>query len=393
MSEMKSKSKFCNIYLLSWVIYYLQNYFDYRGSFLSRALILILLMVSFYYTIYAINHFKLPKPMKIIGVMLAIWTVYGLIMIILQDNSTAPSFNYIKDIYISFLPIYTIYVFVKKGWLTEKMLLLWTYVFVVIGVMLFYSNARARMDLLGTDEVTNNSGYAVVTIIPLLLLFKDKPIIQYVLLGVCMFHVIIGMKRGAILCGAVCTLWLVLSNMTQEKKLTSKAARNMFWRLLLTVGMIVGGIIVVTNLFATSDYFNHRFEQTMDGDTSGRDELYSMMLDYYLNQDFWKVLVGNGGYSTESIFGVLAHNDWLEIAIDNGLILLVVYAAFWISMIVMFLKGDKTKERIMLGMFLLIYLFKSFVSMSYSAVTIYSACYIGLAFANYEFKSKKISIK
>lgn len=393
MSEMKSKSKFCNIYLLSWVIYYLQNYFDYRGSFLSRALILILLMVSFYYTIYAINHFKLPKPMKILGVMLAIWTVYGLIMIILQDNSTAPSFNYIKDIYISFLPIYTIYVFVKKGWLTEKMLLLWTYVFVVIGVMLFYSNARARMDLLGTDEVTNNSGYAVVTIIPLLLLFKDKPIIQYVLLGVCMFHVIIGMKRGAILCGAVCTLWLVLSNMTQEKKLTSKAARNMFWRLLLTVGMIVGGIIVVTNLFATSDYFNHRFEQTMDGDTSGRDELYSMMLDYYLNQDFWKVLVGNGGYSTESIFGVLAHNDWLEIAIDNGLILLVVYAAFWISMIVMFLKGDKTKERIMLGMFLLIYLFKSFVSMSYSAVTIYSACYIGLAFANYEFKSKKVSIK
>lgn len=390
---MKSKSKFCNIYLLSWVIYYLQNYFDYRGSFLSRALILILLMVSFYYTIYAIIHFKLPKPMKILGVMLAIWTVYGLIMIILQDNSTAPSFNYIKDIYISFLPIYTIYVFVKKGWLTEKMLLLWTYVFVVIGVMLFYSNARARMDLLGADEVTNNSGYAIVTIIPLLLLFKDKPIIQYVLLGVCMFHVIIGMKRGAILCGAVCTLWLVLSNMTQEKKLTSKAARNMFWRLLLTVGMIVGGIIVVTNLFATSDYFNHRFEQTMDGDTSGRDEMYSMMLDYYLNQDFWKVLVGNGGYSTESIFGILAHNDWLEIAIDNGLILLVVYAAFWISMIVMFLKGDKTKERIMLGMFLLIYLFKSFVSMSYSAVTIYSACYIGLAFANYEFKSKKISIK
>lgn len=393
MSEMKSKSKFCNIYLLSWVIYYLQNYFDYRGSFLSRALILILLMVSFYYTIYAIIHFKLPKPMKILGVMLAIWTVYGLIMIILQDNSTAPSFNYIKDIYISFLPIYTIYVFVKKGWLTEKMLLLWTYVFVVIGVMLFYSNARARMDLLGADEVTNNSGYAIVTIIPLLLLFKDKPIIQYVLLGVCMFHVIIGMKRGAILCGAVCTLWLVLNNMTQEKKLTSKAARNMFWRLLLTVGMIVGGIIVVTNLFATSDYFNHRFEQTMDGDTSGRDEMYSMMLDYYLNQDFWKVLVGNGGYSTESIFGILAHNDWLEIAIDNGLILLVVYAAFWISMIVMFLKGDKTKERIMLGMFLLIYLFKSFVSMSYSAVTVYSACYIGLAFANYEFKSKKISIK
>jgi hypothetical protein len=103
-------------------------------------------------------------------------------------------------------------------------------------------------------------------------------------------------------------------------------------------------------------------------------------------------LVGLGANGTLKIYYNVAHNDWLEIAIDNGAIMLMLYFAYWHSMLKMFIRGNnRNMSNMMFGMFVIIYLFKSFFSFSYSDVPIYSACAIGYAFATYMPKMNKSS--
>ena len=100
-----------------------------------------------------------------------------------------------------------------------------------------------------------------------------------------------------------------------------------------------------------------------------------------------RFLFGNGAYGTIQLYFNYAHNDWLEIAIDNGLIVLILYAAFWISLIAMLFKGKRgTTTTLMLGMFIIIYFIRTMISMSYNSISLYAACALGYALAYYEMK-------
>lgn len=387
-----------NYYIAFTMLYYLQGALYTGGGWLSRTLLVFILAISIYYFFYAITKYNLPKPMKIMAVLMAVFSIYGLIPMIIGVGAVkvgVQSFQFLKFILLSQLPIYVFYVFFKKQWLTEAMIRKWFFVFGAVAIAgFYYSNNTMLLDAMsmGSDrtEFTNNDAYTVLTLMCLLPLFYKKPILQYTFMAICLYYVIMGFKRGAIIAGTVCALWLIVQTFLENDSSQKKSVGKQIIRLLLTIAIVIGVVYVVQGLFLSSDYFNMRFDKTMDGDSSGRDNYYSFFFNYIINeQGPVNFLLGNGVYGALVVFGDGAHNDWLEIAFSCGIITMFIYLAYWISMISMFVNGNKRSTTvIMLGIFIIIYLLKTFYSISYTTVTPYAAIAFSYAMVNYEYKDK-----
>lgn len=118
-------------------------------------------------------------------------------------------------------------------------------------------------------------------------------------------------KRGLLLFN-ISTIVLILIIKSIKNK---KHVLNVF--LLIVVGSVisVGGIYVIQNISTISKYI-------VDQDvTSGRIDIYASVFEMIKNSPY----IGNGLYSVESIVGIKAHNIYLQLWAELGIIGLVIY--------------------------------------------------------------------
>ena len=385
------EKKLPHIYTFLWLLYYQQD-----GTSVSRVVLVLLLLISFYYWGHAMMRYKLPTPLKILAPLVIVWTFYGLIPMlqgsgfntfyISDTRSYIQPFTEIKGICISILPIYAYYVFAKKGYITLKSLQIWSIIFFIFAIYTFISSRNALMLKYDSDEVINNASYVVVSLLTLIPLYARKPILQYVLMIVCMMLVLMGFKRGAIIIGVLSSLWIVYTSIRTGTSLHDESPRSSkVIRWVMVFLFLIASVYMVRYQLETSDFFNRRLTNTLEGDASGREDLFSLYYNHFIHEtSLLKFLFGNGVYGTLQIGGNFAHNDWLEIAVDYGLLSLIMYFSFWVSLMVTFLRGKRgVHTTYILGLFFIIYFFKTFFSMSYNNFSLYAACALGYAFANY----------
>ena len=131
--------------------------------------------------------------------------------------------------------------------------------------------------------------------------------------------------------------------------------------------------------FDTNAYFGYRIEQTLEGSSSGRDELVDRLLVIYTdNFDFSQQLFGAGANATVKYISKYAHNDWVEILINQGLLGILIYIIYWVSLIKSWRK--LRFPRLLhdaFGILILILLLKTLFSMSYSDVGLYGSLLMG----------------
>lgn len=374
---------FCNIYILLWLVYYLQStIFSGMGSRIPALLGLLLIGISAYHAIYAWFSYKIPPYMKALYVLLIVFTVYGIALIFSNKNITPPGADviskssYIKNIYISLLPIYSFFVFTKKGQLTKKVILVCTFLFFAAAVAQYYQFQRSalmRMSTVETDEITNNTGYIFLSLLPLLAFWDHKRIIQYLGFALSMTFVILGMKRGAMLIGMFAVAWFIYHSMK------SASRKQRFWVVLFSVVVIILGYRLVTDMLEMSSYFNFRIQETLEGNSSGRNEIYDTLWHHFIQESRpLRFLFGNGANATLIIALNYAHNDWLEIATNQGVFGLIIYLFYWVLLYKIWRKSKFDDQiYLALGTLCLIFFLKSFVSMSYSGMNIYSTLCLG----------------
>ena len=135
----------------------------------------------------------------------------------------------------------------------------------------------------------------------------------------------------------------------------------------------------------TSNYFQYRIAQTQAGESSGRDELYATFYNHFLQEENpFRFLFGYGANATLKIGENFAHNDWLEIATNNGLLGLVVYLVYWIGFYVSWRRMKEHPQAFMAtGMLLIILFLTSLFSMSYDSVSRCSAMVLGYYMADF----------
>lgn len=384
---MKKYLNVLNIYTLVWCILNLRII---TNSTISVLCLAILLLVSIYYMSKVL---LLPKPrvLSVLFVFLLLLSVYGFAFIISGEQiyMSAGEGRYIKNrefillIYQSILPIFPFYYFSVKKKLTKDLMQKWLYVFFVVILFIFirnYYNELATLDA-NQDGITNNAGYDFLSLLPLVALCNKNKLLQHICFYVCVFFIILSVKRGAIIIGLIAYLWFLLNS----------AGETWFSKLKM-IFLICLSSFILLKLFAylleTNEYFLYRLEETMEGHSSGRFRLFNTLVNAYFNEStFLQQLFGRGAYGTLKITDNVAHNDWLELLIDLGLIGLISYFVYWISLIVTWLRARLNKEIYLpLGLFVIIFFIKTFFSMSFNDMTIYSTMVLGYCLANISIK-------
>lgn len=379
------RSNLCYIYIVLWVAYYMQEMLMITGM-IAQAIFTVLMMLSFY-AFFRVNIFyKTGLFLKWLNVLLVVVTVYGLALFLSGfalypdefNLGTGLQFDYLKRIYTSVLPIYGFYYFSLKGEISEDNLQYVFFVFLIFSIMMYYQNYFVITKEVDKDEITNNMGYRFVPLIPMLMMFKMRDIWKYVFLIIIFAFIVMAMKRGAILVGAVALLLFI------KHHLTGRSVKHVFYILTLSAVVLCFLFFFVNNFYETSDYFRSRLNSTIEGDTSHRGWIFLHYFDFFIhrttNMEFY---FGCGADSCYLKFGQYAHNDWLEFAINEGILGVMLYVVYWIFFIRewKFFQG-KTNLKQALGDFIIIYFIKSLFSMSFDGMPIAATLCIGFCLAN-----------
>lgn len=367
-------------YIVFWCAYLLQGAIFSENTILGQAILIVLVLWSLYHVFYI--HFKcrLPSFIRILDILLFVFLVYGLILlmsgeIIINRNGVAVSnLSYSRNILVSLLPIYSFFYYSSRGIISLKDIKICTVVLLFVAIVSFfqYQSKAIINDEVGIGEITNNQAYLFLFLLPYLYLFNNK-IIKYIGILSCCIFLFFSMKRGAIIIGALCLVFILF-----EIIKTSKSAGKLF--------TLLGSIVVVLVLYRitlfeykTNPYFVFRVEQTLEGYSSGRDELVDRLIDIYFHEySYSQQLFGTGANSTIKYVSQYAHNDWLEILINQGLFGAALYLVFWISLFICWRKINAPRDVIRaFGMLIMILFLKTFFSMSYSDVGFYGALLMG----------------
>ena len=223
------------------------------------------------------------------------------------------------------------------------------------------------------EEITNNMGIRFMTLIPMLFFLEKRRLLQYAALVYILTFVVMGMKRGAILLAAVLTIYFLYHSLKEASQ------KEKLYLLLLSIVAIILICMVVMDLMDSSAYFNRRVQQTLEGNSSGRDSIYATLWYAFLeNGSLFHCLLGFGAHSSISIAGNCAHNDWLELLINNGLLGIVLYACYWWKFASLKNMIEEENARCATIAYCITFFMLTLYSMSYNNMDIF--CTMGLGY-------------
>ncbi len=380
----------CNIYFTLWCIYLLQGTLYESGSIISQTLLMIILLISFR-DLFRVNRLGiLPTYFKGLNALVLLFTIYWIVLIFTdgltfkrQTGTEMSTLNYLRTLYYSLLPVYSCYLYTKKGYLNAKNYKKWVIVFVVIAIAEYFRMQREMIETYmnaGSDqhEFTNNIGYMILLLTPCAFIFNKNTKVQIFVFGICILFIILSMKRGAMLISSVA--FLIFLN--DKLKLISKQKKRVF--LCLTVLFFFLLYSILNEMLSTSELFQERIEETMEGNTSGRDEIYTALLHHYMYENnVFQMLFGIGAEGTLKINRFMAHNDWLEILTNQGILGIFLYIYYWLTFrLTCNNRWYSVEARFVLKYLIVILFMRTLFSMSIMDMNIYSSSMLGYALAD-----------
>ena len=387
----------CNIYLSFLTFYLIQGVMiPTGGTVFSQLILSCAMLMGIYYTVKTICLPNIPVYFTGLNMLFFMFIIYGILLlfsnhhyIIIFSWSEVPNSTFLKNIFLSLPNVYVFYYFSRKGYLTEKALKKWVIVFLASSVFRYIDNQMALLNMMQlkgvqTKEMTNNMGYLFVALMPTIAVFKDKVRIQYGILILCMAFIMMAMKRGAIIVGTIMLIYILYFNYKYNKNVSKRKV------IVFSLFIIVAAYFITEYMLESSDYFMSRIEQTKEGNSSGRNALYERYWNHFKNEtDILKYLLGNGANATLGIGVNYAHNDWLEIAIDEGVLGLVIYCIYWFCFwrTIASIKYNMTAKLVLMLTFIS-FLIMTVFSMSYTEYSIYSCSVFGYYLAHYKEKEQ-----
>lgn len=384
----------CNIYILVWLLY--NFHWNNVGMFFpmidrfSNLFLAVNLVLSGYFTFVVLSKYPNNPLFSKMNFLIVLFVLYGLFSVVqgshitkVNTGTSIKSGTYLIAALRSFLPIYTYFLFTKLGYVTEKMIKIWFWFFLA-ETILIYMSYRLVLGLDEEDEMmTNNRGYLFVYLFPFVYFFRKKPLLQYFIATLFLFFALSSLKRGAILITLLAFIfmfWKQISNTSNSRKVLA---------VVFLIVLVHYGIGVVERMYENSIVFQHRVETTMAGGVSQRDVIAKNLMDIYLNSNFFHVIFGFGADGTLR-YGNYAHNDWLEMLFDQGILGLVAFTAFWVTFFHIWRSEERKKTDLafLLGLLFICNFTKTLFSMWYSMANTFITLPLGYCLAQI-FNSKK----
>lgn len=354
-----------------------------EGGLIGRLLLIVLLVWSVSIFLKIRRHSKQPRSLNVLAVLLGTYILYGLIPILTSETLNVgygvavPPFSYMKSALISIVPVFVFFYYAKKGYITQTNIKWLAVAFFAILIFDYYhSTTKLLLQALergsSIEEFTNNVGYNFLCLLPYLYFFKKKYALLF-MLGIMVF-IVMAMKRGAIMIGAVCVMFYLY----QWIRLASRKTK-MYVSIGIVFIIVLSGYFVM-DFYDQSSYFQQRVEDTLEGNTSDRDVIVSSLWGFYVGDaSLFEQLFGCGANGTLKHGQVFAHNDWLEMLINQGLIGVLIQLAFYVTLFFDMRKMRRIDKQYYFSFFTLyiIAFAKTIFSMSICAMLPYTTMMLG----------------
>ena len=306
-----------------FILYESQGLFYESGSIISRSILFAIMVIS---GIYMIKTFALPRKK---GFYKA-WTAFLFLNIIgfffTGRLSDSYQFGMFKNTLVCLLSFYPFYYFSVKKQLAAKELLIFFLIMLPVAIGQFYYSRTlilsGRYSL--NEDIVNNAAYKFVFLFPFVFLIRKNKVLSAIFTLVILFFIVAGSKRGAVAVGAVILIWYFYYQM----KMIDKKQK---WKgYLLSFVSIAAVTFMGYRYYLGNEYLRYRLELAAQGNISGRDVIYSDIWNAWLNSNVFHLLFGYGFAASIKITGgSFAHNDWLEILSNFGLLGIIIFAVLF----------------------------------------------------------------
>lgn len=152
---------------------------------------------------------------------------------------------------------------------------------------------------------------------------------RWIMIAIISLCAITALKRSGIIILSISVILLYYSNFIYKKQIQLKS--------ILTAIFILIGIFVIFHYKADSiSNVSQRFEMMSEDGGSGRNDIYKDVINRYKDGDLMQQVFGRGFDSVRSkdrVTSLSAHNDFLEVMYDFGLVGLLLYVLIHFSLI------------------------------------------------------------
>lgn len=254
------------------------------------------------------------------------WVIVGIYLISLLNGGVTASFQ-TKSQYITvILPLFALWgTRSTNSTSTDKWLLAMGIIFVGLSIYFFITSPYHIV-----EEMTsrNNGAYTLLYLLPFILCFK-KSSLRIGGLIITFIALLFSMKRGGLVAFAIAVLVYGLVNIFFVNK--KKIGIGSF---ILSV-IVIAGLIYMFVFFdeLTGNILSVRFQSLEDDGGSGRMDIYSVVWSHIKQSSFFELLFGHGWDAVRQNCGMeaSAHNDFLEVLYDFGIVVFLLYVAFFIE--------------------------------------------------------------
>ncbi len=226
-----------------------------------------------------------------------------------------------------FLVFVSFYLFSAENRKTEKIILL-------AYIVCLFINALTTILYLGFGNLRAmaNDVYFSLCLMPFALLFIKNKFFKTAIVVLQFFVSFLANKRAGFiaLCIGLVVYYLVEANNSPKNKLS-----RVFGRIILIAASIFLLYRISYYIDSTFDYgLYDRLDRLIDDGGSGRSAMYTAIWNSFWSSNWFQILFGHGMNTAGDVVGAgRAHNDFLEVMYNYGIIAFFCMAGFYLSMI------------------------------------------------------------
>lgn len=194
----------------------------------------------------------------------------------------------------------------------------------------FYLNFRilSNTEIGGFDHSYRDAIFTIAVLSPFSLFVKRKPL-RITLIIISLILILLSAKRSVII-GSFVGIIAYTAKLFKDDKQKGRVT-------LIVLTLILIGIIIFPLMNLNLEIFSYTISR-FDESSNGRDTILSDILASFGKSDILQQLFGHGSLSTMSITGKGAHNDFVEVLYDYGLVAVIIF--IWLY-VLLFIKGIK----------------------------------------------------
>ena len=289
---------------MGYVVFIISFFLFSLGNTIRKINWPLLLLASYIFILFLFQQVSLVSALSGIGLLLWLFSYSMGNRVASCSEEIIEYFENILFIITSILTIYVLFFYFNKGFVSYQM--------------------------------TTDTSFFLIVYLPFLMLYNKKRFIKIVIVFLFIIVCVLSLKRSIVVGLFVFFVFFIALSIKKET-----THRWYFW--LIPVLVIIVAFVLKNSI---GEVLALRFSETAETGGNGRIEIYTNIIHHYIDSNFTEQIFGHGYRSVRYINnGLLAHNDFLQLLYDGGVLGVLLYMALWFFFIRIAIKNWRRRKQ------------------------------------------------